>query len=767
MNKRPTHKTYRLLYLMVIVTVICICIALASCAFVSTSSDPMLHGVTCALQCLIPVLCIALAGIIISLPGKIVRSKGVLFSMFVVLVIYGIVVNHYFLGNDSHTMFERIFLPFNTTLASFFPSRGTYSYFISVYNRDWLIPYLIFHALTYFYFAWLGFSLFGRQLLNRAAIFFIPRNMRNFIWGYSEGALELAMDMLRSTERDEPIIVLDDDIEFDQETERRIFDKLSNESIMAVDKHYGSLSDSPEDFQSRWSIIRYLKYKTCSGAFFHGKRHYFITEDQDFNVKYALMLMNQLAYQKESLSGITHIYVRTELEGVGAFFQEKRKNGLESLVEVHIFNQSDITARQFVDKYPVLDLANRTNPLTGKKWLTIHHDNLQVEGEVNILLLGLGWTGWEMLKKQVCNAQFIGDNKVNIVVVDNDYKQFHGRYQPIIEEAARFGVNICINPMVWIDENHKLCQQSLRAEQCAKVHHLEERNVHQANSQLFYEWLAYTDEALQMPNILYFNRIIVALGSDELNVNTALQLTNFRNHYLSAKEANDPSLMPEPIFAHVRDRERYAFYEKHAEAPIITFGGLKHIYSVSNLVNEKMDIVAKMVNYVYSQYLKEQLSREELMEAIKGNAAETAWAKCSIFDQDSSRAVALNLQNIITLTGGLNCLQEMLCTSTNIDILGELEHMRWNAFHYMRGIAPWPIEQVQIAKDDKGKVKPKGKLFFNGTLVRHICLVGYDQLDEATCRVQSLGNTSENFKASDLRIIRHFPTFYEIKTAKK
>lgn len=765
MNKRPTHKTYRLLYLMVIVTVICICIAAASCAFVKLIGDPKYHGVTCALQCLIPILCIALAGIIISLPGKIVRSKGLLISMFVVLVIYGIVVNQYFLGNDSHTKFERIFLPFNTTLASFFPSRGTYSYFVSVYNRDWLTPYLIFHALTYFYFAWLGFSLFGRQLLNRAAIFFIPRNRRNFIWGYSEGALELAMDMLRSTERDEPIIVLDDDIEFDQETERRIFDKLSNESIMAVDKHYGSLSDSPKEFQSRWSIIRYLKYKTCSGAFFHGKRHYFITEDQDFNVKYALMLMNQLAYQKESLSGITHIYVRTELEGVGAFFQEKRKNGLESLVEVHIFNQSDITARQFVDKYPVLDLANRTNPLTGEKWLTIHHDNLQVEGEVNILLLGLGWTGWEMLKKQVCNAQFIGNNKVNIVVVDNDYKQFHGRYQPIIEEAARFGVNICINPLVWIDENHKLCQQSLRAEQCAKVHHLEERNVHQANSQLFYEWLAYTDEALQMPNILYFNRIIVALGSDELNVNTALQLTNFRNHYLSAKEANDPSLMPEPIFAHVRDRERYAFYEKHAEAAIITFGGLKHIYSVSNLVNEKMDIVAKMVNYVYSQ--KDQLSREELTAAIKGGAAETAWAKCSIFDQDSNRAVALNLQNIITLTGGLNCLQEMLRTSTNDDLLGELEHKRWNAFHYMRGIAPWPIEQVQIAKDDKGKMKPKGKLYFNGTLVRHICLLEYNQLDEATCRVQSLGNTSENFKASDLRIIRHFPTFYEIKTAKK
>ena len=251
MNKRPIHKTYRLLYLIAIVTVICSFIAVASYTFVISIRDHWHHSLTCALQCLIPVLCFAPAGIIISLPGKIVRSKGVLISMFVVLVIYGIVVNHYFLGNDSHNLFERIFLPFNTTIASFFPSRGTYNYCVSVYNSNWLTPYLIFHALTYFYFAWLGFSLFGRQLLNRAAILFIPRNMRNFIWGYSEGALELAMDMLRSTEHDEPIMVLDDDIEFDQETERRIFDKLSNESIMAVDKHYGGLSDSPKDFQSR------------------------------------------------------------------------------------------------------------------------------------------------------------------------------------------------------------------------------------------------------------------------------------------------------------------------------------------------------------------------------------------------------------------------------------------------------------------------------------------------------------------------------------
>lgn len=165
---------------------------------------------------------------------------------------------------------------------------------------------------------------------------------------------------------------------------------------------------------------------------------------------------------------------------------------------------------------------------------------------------------------------------------------------------------------------------------------LEEKHIHQANSQAFYEWLDYTDPQIGMPDILYFNRIIVALGAEELNVNTALQLTNLRNHYFGAAEACNPHLMPEKIFAHVRDKERYAFYDRNDQSP-----------------------------------------------------------------------------------------------------------------------------------DEGGTLKAKGKLLLQGTLVRHICLVEYDQLDEATRRVQSLGNAKEDFKATDCRIICHFPTFYEILKSMK
>lgn len=759
MNNTVPYKSRRQKYICGAIIGI-LALIIAAIIILDSSSSTIL---TILFQCLVPILCIVLAGILVSLPAKIVRSKFLLTTMFFLLLCLGIFVNAHiiFTQNYKPGLFETILIPFTTTLASFFPSRGDYN--IEIIEDEWRPLYIVFHTLTYFYAAWLGFSLFGRKLLNRTALAFMPHRHKNLIWGYSEGAFELAKSMLRNTEREEPVFIIDDDIEFNVENDKRIFDMLSNEGIIAINTHYGNLSESPKDFQCGKFSWHHFKRMLTLGKYFGGHRHYFITENQDFNVKYALIVLRQLSFQSETLKEKTHLYIRSEQDSIDVFFQESLKQ-MGDKVEVHIYNQSDVTARQFVENHPILRLADYTNPSTGEKWLTVHHDALQVEGEINILMLGLGWTGYEMLKKQVCDAQYIGEYKVNVTIVDNDYKYFHGRYQYIIREAARFGVNICINPIVWLDDEQNIQEQSLNGEKCSNSTKLEKRQVHQANGHLFYKWLGYRDYKTQMVNILYFNRIIVALGSDELNVNTALQLTNFRNHYLTVKENRDTSLMPEHIYAHVRDKERYSYYDDNDNAPICIFGGLKSIYCAANFVDEKMDITAKLVNYVYSRSDIDLLSEDELRASLADGSADTYWAGCTIFDQDSSRAVALNIKNIIMLAGGLQRLSEIINIPLYIERLAEMEHKRWNAFHYMRGIGPWEIDEVYNSVDNKGRLKSNGKLFFNKTLVRHICLVDYEQLDAATRRVQILGNIHENFKASDQRIISHFPAFYSIKS---
>lgn len=688
------------------------------------------------LQVVIPLLCILLAGVFVSLPGKIVKDKMLLLIMFVLLVAFGIWVYSDATELKSAHWSHRLLFPVNSTLATLFPSRGDYDIFDgSNPNYRHITMFLLFHTLAYFYFAWLGFSLFGRKLLSRLSIKFIPRENKNLIWGYSDGAFELAKDMINSTDDAEPIFILDDEIEFDSENENMIFDKLSNEGIIAFSTRYDNLSTRPEDFQTSLFSRRQWTRLFTVGKCFTGYRHYFITENQDFNVKMALKVLTQLSLNVKNLTGKVHIFVRTEQDDIDSFFQSKfnadKEGELRKFVEVHIFNQSDITARQFVKDYPVLSLRNVYNTTTGRRWLDIDYDTLTVNGEVKILLLGLGWTGFELLRKLVCDAQYLDSGKLNIVVVDENYEDQHGRYQYIVEEAGKFGVNITINP----------------------------QGIDKVNSRLFYEWLGLDDPMDGVKNILSFSRIIVAIGNDELNVNTALQLTNFRYHYLSAREAIDASLMPEPIFAHVRDKEKYEYYDDPQRPVIRIFGGLKTIYNVSNLVDEKMDDIAKLVNHVYCNSGEDFFTEDEILTDNK--KVESNWTECSIFNQNSSRAVAMNIRNVLTLTGG-DPQDFASKVNKHLERLGELEHKRWNAFHYMHGIGTWRMEEVQpIQFPQDTKPKARGKLMFNNSLVRHICLVHNDELDAATQRVQALGNTQENYKKTDQRIVRHFPIFHK------
>lgn len=201
-NKGNKRKIRRRIYLLVSLgIVISVLVYLISELRIVCGHDSS-SGWIVFFQCAIPLLSILLAGVFVSLPGRIVRSKILLLPMFMLLLCFGIIVNAH-LNEGCRGWVQTILLPLNTTLGSFFPSRGEYG--VGNIEEGWQAPYLIFHSLTYFYAAWLGLSLFGRQLLNRTALAFMRYNKKNVIWGYSEGAEELAKDMIMKTYRDEPV----------------------------------------------------------------------------------------------------------------------------------------------------------------------------------------------------------------------------------------------------------------------------------------------------------------------------------------------------------------------------------------------------------------------------------------------------------------------------------------------------------------------------------------------------------------------------------
>lgn len=660
---------------------------------------------------------ILLAWLIVAAFGRISHNKYVLIAFLAFLLLFGVCV--YGANMPATDNVTRVLYPVVNTLSIFFPSRGDYGPADS--NGSF---YYLLHFFGYFFAAWVLFSLFGKQMISRSLCLVIRRGRKNVFWGYSLDGKILAKDMIDKGEFCQPVFVLPKKTEYNKDEESRIIDELMAFGAIVVN----------EDFEGRLKI--------------DGVRHFFMSEKQDDNVSLALRMIDQLDKKSPTSGEKTYLHVRTEIEGIDALFQAKYDSNadLKKRVEVNLYSRSDLAARSFVMNHPLLDLAKREFKPFNRR-MVIHSESATVSGDCHVLLLGLGWSGYEILKKTVCDAQFLGDDfHFSVTVIDEDFAREGGRYLKIFENARRLGIEINVNPAIFLNEKGEIVNEDKSGLMGnVEYHGFDRRNVCSVNGYDFYRWLEHND------NILDFDRIIVSLGDDELNTNTAMQLHRFRLGFLTAENAKDENHMPEKIFVHVKDYQSYDFYNKKG-SPIEPFGDFVEINSVDTLVMESMDRVAKAVNYVYGKYNSPQVTAEQLNDH---KTVEAAWDKedTNLFNQNSSRSVALNIQNTATIAGGIDKFRTRVSDPFFLEKYAEMEHKRWNAFNVIQGIDVW----------DKGEVTAgDGKLKFNEILARHICIVGFDELDEMSLKVRSLGNVNENFKETDERIVRHFPLFYDI-----
>lgn len=666
-----------------------------------------------------------LAWLIVASFGRVLQNKYAIITILSLLMIYGVCVYGMDVLPKTDADFDYkstlVLYPVVNTLSIFFPSHVDY---IDSENSlsFW---YYLFHFLGYFFAAWVLFSLLGKKVISRTLYWFIDRDKINVFWGYSAGGVVLAKDMIiDKQEFRQPVFVLQKKTKYDETEESRIVNELMDIGAIVLN----------EDIDEELNI--------------DGMRHFFMTERQDFNVSLALRMVDRLNRQLSKLNKKTYLHVRTEVEGIDALFQAKYENNaaLKSKVEVNLFSQSDLVARSFVWNNPLLDLAGREFKPVGRR-MQIHPETATVSGECHVLLLGLGWSGFELLRKTVCDAQFLGDDfHFSVTVIDDDFQINKGIYLKIFNAARKLGIEINVNPTIYLNERGEIEGEDRSGLMgYGECDGFEKVSVHSVNGCYFYRWLEYND------NIMDFDRIIVSLGDDELNTNTAMQLHRFRLGFLSAYNAENESHMPEKIFAYVKDYRSYDFYKSEG-SQMAPFGDFKEINSVKTLIWETMDKVAKRVNYVYAKYDLPQLTIEQLNDF---DAVEDEWNTndTNIFNQNSSRSVALNIANTVKIAGGEENFKTRVNDEFYIEKYAEMEHKRWNAFNLMYGVDVWDENEVS---------NKKGKLIFNGTLSRHICLVGYNELDKMSLKVRSLGNVNEDYKATDRRIVRHFFLFYSI-----
>ncbi len=361
---------------------------------------------------------------------------------FLVIFIYGVTVYHCNSEKSFGNWWVGLLSPLNSTLFIFFPSRGGYEEdFDSI-----AFHYTLLHLLSYLYIAMLGMSLFGRKLMNRASSKFVFPRFKNIFWGYSDGGVLLAKDIMNHTFSDRAIFVMPENIPLSREVEQYRFEEIDG-------------------------IEGIVLYKDLSKEIdIRAVRHFFLTEDQDLNVKLAFMVLEAIEKRnkrrwkcknkfickcickikkkrkqkdkpvwrcrnrfickcvckfkrihkivapwiyKWKQGRVSKLYVRTELEYVDKYFTEKLKR-LKGKVEVHTINESELTARRFISKYPSLEMPK----------VICERETKDDNKKFSILQLGYGWSGKSILDKLICNTQF-GGWTFSATIFDKDLKTKH------------------------------------------------------------------------------------------------------------------------------------------------------------------------------------------------------------------------------------------------------------------------------------------------------------------------------------------------------
>lgn len=594
----------------------------------------------------------------------------------------------------------------NRTLAAFFPSRGGFESVPKGSGKGgWRIHYFVFHSAVILYIALLTFAIFGRGIVNRMSRWFIRWERLNVFWGRSDAGLLLARSIIDSTVGDQVFFVL----------QQKSGDGDEWRTLTKEIDQMGAIWSFSYDSNAVESDVSRDTFAQAKG-----RRHFFMDESGHVNLSRADRLVKVLREKKpgrglrgfwyalragvpvwwwnstvrETHSEKPYFYVRMDASADEFVYLEWAAN-VRDVVNPILLKESRLVAKEFIASHSMLDVPG------------IEVDVAKAvvsNGEFKTLIVGFGSAGQGILNEIVCNGQFLGeDGKEVPFSVD------------IVEKDKRVVDEFCIrHPEVMQEYNVNV--------KCFRV-----------EDASFDDWFK--------DRLTYYNRIIVCLQGDEKTLSAAFKIVEFSRRF--------GVIVPRGvIFARVTDpaRNRYVPYAdpkmhtiytrgKKVHDSITLFGNLKEIYSFDRINAEEVDRMAKVLNSRKETFWKEVADERQ---------KETAWDNASLFDQLSSRASAEGQRNLLRLLGW-ECVRNtdgrQLVSDDDIakvvnDVEGVLltlaktEHLRWNAFHRMRGYRVWDILNGASMSDlpDSKDIPVKIRANQLETIGKHADIVPFDDL---------------------------------------
>ena len=175
------------------------------------------------------------------------------------------------------------------------------------------------------------------------------------------------------------------------------------------------------------------------------------------------------------------------------------------------------------------------------------------------------------------------------------------------------------------------------------------------------------------------------------------------------------------------------------------------LYALDILCGDALNEKAKVINHRY--HLGE------------GRTAEEDWRNCDPFSRLSCQASA-DFSDAILAAAGTDeaaVLREGFAPDeATVDALGEMEHLRWCAFHYAMGYGPMPREIWEArARRYQAEVAERGnsalQIGKDAQNRLHACLIPYGDLDELSARENEITRGHRDYKQLDRDIVSMIP----------
>ncbi|MDR0313825.1 MAG: hypothetical protein LBI14_09530 [Treponema sp.] len=350
--------------------------------------------------------------------------------------------------------------------------------------------------------------------------------------------------------------------------------------------------------------------------------------------------------------------------------------------QISFFNPYDIIGRQFLMRYP----ASRFLP---SSYMDPCKAKLKGSYAINHIFIGFGKTNAQILRKSVIIEQLPGCNYNALVIdtcIENSQAAFRNAARGLFIDHSDDEIMYFPNP----DEQY----------------HIEFKQMNVLSKE-FYELTANRITNSD------FSTVIIALGNDRLNAETAMELrqwlyergadTSKLRLYIKAKRRSS-----------IINDETLNYGAQESGIAIQVFGIEDDIFSASMLINRDIDILAKHIAGHYS-------------------GVNIGWDQLTNQTRDSNRCAALSIRVKLNLMGfdlkydlkenqkqDEGVLADFKSAYQGIlrDNIARLEHQRWNTYHLASGWQPMPKNEVsaESRKNDRSR--------------KHACITTFEGLEE-------------------------------------